>query len=50
MLAGVIACISKKAMHEDEFYSFYSSNRTWGLAAEGEVTSEDIIRELEVLP
>ena len=50
MLAGVIACISKKAMHEDEFYSFYSSNRTWGLAAEGEVTSEDILRELEVLP
>ncbi len=50
MLAGVLVCARKKAMHEDEFYSYYSSNRSYGLIAEGEVSRDDVLRELEVVP
>lgn len=50
MLAGLFVCTRKQAMHEDEFYSYYSSNRHVGLIAEGEVTAREILDELEVLP
>ena len=50
MIAGTLACMSKSGMHEDEFYSFYSSNRTNGFYAEGTVTTDVMLDELKVLP
>ena len=49
MIAGTLACISKSGMHEDEFYSYYSSNRTNGFYAEGTVSSDVMLDELKVL-
>ena len=49
MIAGTLACMSKSGMHEDEFYSYYSSNRTNGFYAEGTVTTDVMLDELKVL-
>lgn len=50
MAAGIIAALCKCGMHEDEFYSYYSSNRTYGFIAEGTVSREVMLDELKVLP
>ena len=49
MIAGTLACMSKSGMHEDEFYSYYSSNRTNGFYAEHTVSTEVMLDELKVL-
>ncbi|MBQ9333984.1 MAG: hypothetical protein IJS12_06570 [Lachnospiraceae bacterium] len=48
MIAAVVCCYRKQGMHEDEFYSYYSSNRTYGLIAEGTVSRDMIMDELTV--
>ena len=48
MIAAVVCCSNKQAMHEDEFYSYYSSNRTYGLIAEGTVSRDTVMDELTV--
>ena len=48
MVAAVVCCYKKQAMHEDEFYSYYSSNRTYGLIAEGCVSRDTVMDELTV--
>lgn len=48
MIAAVVCCSRKMGMHEDEFYSYYSSNRTYGLTAEGTVSRDMIMDELTV--
>lgn len=48
MIAAVVCCYKKQAMHEDEFYSYYSSNRTYGLIAEGTVSRDTVMDELTV--
>ncbi len=48
MIAAVLCCYHKQAMHEDEFYSFYSSNRTNGFIAEGTQTRDAVMDELIV--
>ncbi len=49
MIAAVVCCYHKQGMHEDEFYSYYSSNRTTGLYVDGEVSRDAILDELTVL-
>ncbi|MCM1038387.1 MAG: glycosyltransferase family 39 protein [Ruminococcus sp.] len=34
MLTAVYFCVQKQGFHEDEFYSYYSTSRTYGLAIE----------------
>ena len=48
MIAAVVCCSNKQGMHEDEFYSYYSSNRTYGLIAEGTVSRDTVMDELTV--
>lgn len=48
MVAAVVCCYQKQGMHEDEFYSYYSSNRTYGLIAEGTVSRDTVMDELTV--
>ena len=50
MIAAVVCCCNKQGMHEDEFYSYYSSNRTAGFYADGAVSREAVLDELRVLP
>ena len=48
IVAAVVCCYQKQGMHEDEFYSYYSSNRTYGLIAEGTVHRDTVTDELIV--
>lgn len=52
MLAAVICCVQKVGFHEDEYYSYYSSQRTTGLYLDDDTWKprEEIYRELTVLP
>lgn len=46
---ALIVCANKCGMHEDEYYSYYSSNRTDGLWLSEEVNAQTFLNELEVL-
>ena len=48
MIAAVLCCYHKQALHEDEFYSYYSSNRTNGFIAEGTQARDAVMDELVV--
>lgn len=51
MLTAVYFCMQKQGFHEDEFYSYYSTSRTYGLAIEDGAWMErdDYYREFVVL-
>lgn len=51
MLTAVYFCVQKQGFHEDEFYSYYSTSRTYGLTVEDGVwmDREDYYREFVVL-
>lgn len=51
MLTAVFFCIQKQGFHEDEFYSYYSTSRTYGLTIEDGAWMEhdDYYREFVVL-
>ncbi|MBR6391103.1 MAG: hypothetical protein IKS16_07150 [Lachnospiraceae bacterium] len=48
MVAAVVCCLNKQGMHEDEFYSYYSSNRTYGPVLEDTVSRDTVMDELTV--
>lgn len=52
LMAALYVCAQKKGFHEDEYYTYYSSNRTDGLWAEdGTVTDrQTILNEFSVVP
>lgn len=51
MLTAVCFCVRKQGFHEDEFYSYYSTSRTYGLTIEDGAWMEhdDYYREFVVL-
>jgi len=49
LAVALIVCANKCGMHEDEYYSFYSSNRTDGLWLTETVNKQSFLNELEVL-
>lgn len=49
MAVAFAVCTAKQGLHEDEYYSFYSSNRTDGLWPEGDVKNETLLNELRVI-
>ena len=51
MMAAVYFCCQKKGFHEDEYYSYYSTSRTYGLFVEDNTWAEhdDYYREFVVL-
>ena len=48
MVVAVVCCFNKQGMHEDEFYSYYSSNRTYGPVLEDTVSRDTVMDELTV--
>lgn len=52
MVVAFVACKSKSGYHEDEYYSYYSSNRTQGLWVENEslLDNKTIFDEYAVVP
>ena len=51
MMAAVYFCCQKQGFHEDEYYSYYSTSRTYGLFAEDNTWAEhdDYYQEFVVL-
>lgn len=51
MMTAVYFCCQKKGFHEDEYYSYYSTSRTYGLFVEDNTWAErdDYYREFVVL-
>ena len=56
LAAGIVLCLyfgmQKEGFHQDEYYSYYSSNRTAGLYTPDRewVDTDTILNEFEVLP
>lgn len=51
MIVAVIVCLHKSGFHVDEYYTYYSSNRTYGLWVEDGkyLESQSILDELNVI-